>query len=165
MAFLQIISGEAEGQRFEIGQKELTIGRSPENVIALDDASASGRHCKVVRDADRYWVQDVGSTNGTRVNGAPVGKVRLSPKDIIKIGETEILFDGEDVETEESEARPDATIRMGVPQRAGLAGKNGSPAFEARHNHKVLWMVLGGIAVAVALGAVGYWFLRSLLGG
>lgn len=69
-----------------------TIGRDSGNTIVLADDSASLKHCRVDRDGDRYYIVDLGSTNKTWLNGAPVERALLKNKDEIKVGETTMVF-------------------------------------------------------------------------
>jgi hypothetical protein len=82
------------GKTFEAGPVPTTIGRSGDNVIALDgDDYASGRHARVESGLDGTWVIDLGSTNGTFVNGERLdGRRRLHRGDAIRIGQTELRF-------------------------------------------------------------------------
>jgi hypothetical protein len=71
----------------------LTIGRRSDNDIALLDLEVSRRHARIDYVAPRYYLSDLGSTNGTRVNGRPVdGRQPLHPGDIIEVGSTRLRF-------------------------------------------------------------------------
>ena len=80
------------GREFELGVAPITVGRSGENAIALDaDEYASARHARIEPLRDGVWLVDLGSTNGTYVNGRQVdGRERLHEGDVIRIGETEL---------------------------------------------------------------------------
>jgi pSer/pThr/pTyr-binding forkhead associated (FHA) protein len=67
------------------------IGRGAENAVRLDiDDYASSRHALIDPRTDGIWVEDVGSTNGTFVNGAQIGDARLvRPGDVIRIGQSD----------------------------------------------------------------------------
>jgi pSer/pThr/pTyr-binding forkhead associated (FHA) protein len=80
------------GKSFDLGSAPLTIGRAPENTIALPaDEYASARHARIEPLRDGFWVVDLGSTNGTAVNGRTVnGRERLQEGDVIRVGETEM---------------------------------------------------------------------------
>jgi pSer/pThr/pTyr-binding forkhead associated (FHA) protein len=73
----------------------VTIGRSSENDMALDgDEFASARHARVQPKRDGVWVEDIGSTNGTFVNGSKLERPRkLAPGDVIRVGETDLRFE------------------------------------------------------------------------
>ncbi len=71
-----------------------TIGRSARSDVCIPDAFASRLHAEVRKEGDSYWLQDLGSANGTRYNGIPVKtSVPLSSGGEIQIGETSIIFD------------------------------------------------------------------------
>ncbi len=75
-----------------------TIGRSARSDVCIPDAFASRLHAEVRKEGDSYWLQDLGSANGTRYNGIPVkSSTPLSSGGEIQIGETTIIFDDEKV--------------------------------------------------------------------
>jgi pSer/pThr/pTyr-binding forkhead associated (FHA) protein len=84
-----------EGARFELDAKALTVGRGSPNDIRLDaDEFASSRHARIEPRRDGVWVEDVGSTNGTYVNGARLDRPKkLTPGDVVRIGETDLRFE------------------------------------------------------------------------
>jgi hypothetical protein len=73
----------------------VTIGRSTDNDLALQaDEFASTHHARVEPRRDGVWIEDVGSTNGTFVNGSKLKRPRrLDPGDIIRVGETDFRFE------------------------------------------------------------------------
>ena len=92
-----VLSEQLRGRMFELNQDEITIGRSDERTICLKDPTVSTLHCKVTRSGDKFIIADAGSTNGTKVNGAPLtGEYELQNGDIVRIGAFELLYDTED---------------------------------------------------------------------
>jgi FHA domain-containing protein len=83
------------GAEWELDSMQLTIGRGPENDIALgDDEFASARHARVEPRRDGVWVHDLGSTNGTFVNGAQLDRPRkLARGDVLRVGETDFRYE------------------------------------------------------------------------
>jgi hypothetical protein len=83
------------GQAFEAGPVPATIGRSDDNRIALaGDDFASGHHARVESARDGVWVIDLGSTNGTFVNGERIdGRHRLREGDVVQVGDTELRLE------------------------------------------------------------------------
>jgi pSer/pThr/pTyr-binding forkhead associated (FHA) protein len=83
------------GRTFDAGPVPLTIGRSGENTISLDgDEFASGHHARIESQRDGVWLLDLGSTNGTFVNGERVeGRQQLHRGDLVQIGDTELRFE------------------------------------------------------------------------
>ena len=83
------------GEEYELDSTALTVGRSGENDIAIDaDEFASARHVRIEPRRDGVWVHDLGSTNGTHVNGVRIDRPRkLVTGDVIRVGETELRFE------------------------------------------------------------------------
>lgn len=82
----------ADGERIVLGPEPLTIGRLPESAVVITDPNASRRHAEIRRAGNDVVVVDLGSTNGTRVNGATVKERKLADGDEIVIGTTVIRF-------------------------------------------------------------------------
>jgi len=169
MANVTITTGPAAGREIEIGQDETIIGRARDCHICIADQAASSHHCAIIREGDEYWIRDLGSTNGTRLNGEMVVSSRLKPGDAVMAGSTEIQFSGDDVLVDESVlAKPPISAPVPtVVMSSGLAGvrtapMGAAPAFAARRTPKWRWMALS-VLVLVALVALAYWFLRGLL--
>lgn len=70
--------------------KIITVGRSSENDIVINDSYASRSHCEFIQDdSGNYWISDLNSRNGTFVNGHAIrGKVSINSADIVRIGNT-----------------------------------------------------------------------------
>lgn len=83
------------GEDFELNSAQLTIGRGNQNDIAIStDEYASARHARFEPRQDGVWVQDLGSTNGTYLNGTRLDRPRrLSRGDIVRIGETDLRYE------------------------------------------------------------------------
>jgi hypothetical protein len=84
---LVVHAGPLAGKGFPITGNILTFGRDSDNDIVLDDTQVSRNHARLIRQGDEVIMEDLGSTNGTLVNGKPiVGQHVLQPADIISIG-------------------------------------------------------------------------------
>jgi pSer/pThr/pTyr-binding forkhead associated (FHA) protein len=81
------------GEPYALGERALVIGRAQECDITLDDPSVSRRHAEVRIEGDGFAITDLGSTNGTQLNGQRVQTARLAPGDRISIGQTELRFE------------------------------------------------------------------------
>ncbi|HXQ18390.1 MAG TPA: DUF3662 and FHA domain-containing protein [Acidimicrobiales bacterium] len=82
-----------DGTQVNIESEPVVIGRLPECSVPLGDANVSRRHAEVRRIGEKFVVSDLGSTNGTRVNGVPVREHFLSSGDEITIGSTTLAFE------------------------------------------------------------------------
>ncbi len=93
MAFLTLAQGVEPGKRFDLANAESVIGRSGDCAIALDVAAVSRRHAVVHAEDGRFFVEDLGSRNGTLVNGQKiVGKTPLRDGDRILVCDQEFSF-------------------------------------------------------------------------
>jgi hypothetical protein len=83
------------GEEYELSAAPLTIGRGGQNDVQIEaDEFASARHVRIEPRRDGVWVNDLGSTNGTFVNGVRVDRPRkLANGDIVRAGETELRFE------------------------------------------------------------------------
>jgi hypothetical protein len=84
-----------EGEDFDLDSAQLTIGRGRQNDIPIaTDEYASARHARFEPRQDGVWVQDLGSTNGTYLNGTRLDRPRrLTQGDIVRVGETDLRFE------------------------------------------------------------------------
>src|SRR5581483_589221 len=84
-----------EGDVVTLDAHPLTIGRGPTNDVSLPgDDYASTRHARIEPRRDGIWVEDIGSTNGTFVNGIRLRRERrLAPGDVVRVGETDMRFE------------------------------------------------------------------------
>jgi len=82
----------ASGERLEVGTTPVTVGRAPENAVSLPaDEYSSAHHARIELLRDGLWILDLGSTNGTFVNGTQIdGRSRLRTGDAVRIGDTRL---------------------------------------------------------------------------
>ena len=96
------IGGPLKGTTFPLPHGEASIGRDSSNQLWVADPALSRRHCLVAADDERFSIRDLGSRNGTLVNGVPVVQQQIRHGDQIYIGDSVLVF-----LVEESEARFD----------------------------------------------------------
>ena len=78
---------------FPLMDDESTIGRDSSNKIAIQDGSISSNHAKITRTNDGFFIEDVGSRNGTFVNGEKASqKVKLNDNDVVRLGKVILTF-------------------------------------------------------------------------
>lgn len=96
MARLIFTNQQGDIEKVELSRLRTTIGRSARSDVCIPDAFASRLHAEVRLEGDMYWLQDLGSANGTRYNGVAVKTaVPLTNGGEIQIGETRITFDSQ----------------------------------------------------------------------
>jgi pSer/pThr/pTyr-binding forkhead associated (FHA) protein len=92
---LHILNGGFEGMSYDLDDREVMIGRNPTTNITLLDEGISREHALVLFDEDEsvYMIEDLASTNGTKLNGKRVRSAALSEGDEIQIGQTLFRFE------------------------------------------------------------------------
>jgi hypothetical protein len=83
---------DINGKRYPITRSRTVIGRGTDADVTVDDTSISRKHVEVLWDGKRGQVNDLGSTNGSLLNGERVAKAPLEPESVIDIGRTRIVF-------------------------------------------------------------------------
>jgi len=92
-ALLLVKRGPNAGSTFLLDQDATTVGRSTDGDVFLDDVTVSRKHAIFERRADGAWfVRDVGSLNGTYVNGEQVDETKLASGDEVQIGRFKLTF-------------------------------------------------------------------------
>ncbi|WP_430591841.1 FhaA domain-containing protein [Humidisolicoccus flavus] len=83
---------DIKGNRYALKRGRTVLGRGSESDIVVDDSGASRVHAEILWDGSRAQAKDLGSTNGTLLNGKPLKKALLEPDSIIDIGNTRIVY-------------------------------------------------------------------------
>jgi DNA-binding NtrC family response regulator len=86
-----VLSGLAKGTTRPVGLR-MTIGKAPTNDLVLADDTVSRNHCELHRTSEGIHVKDLGSTNGTRIDGTRVQDALLGPGSVLRVGEVEIAL-------------------------------------------------------------------------
>lgn len=91
-AYLVILEGTEEKDRFDITESPVFIGRDKGMDIHLDDTSVSREHAVLFFYDNRFYIRDLKSTNGTLVNGKRIEQIALNYKDLIQLGKCSLRF-------------------------------------------------------------------------
>jgi len=92
LAELKIDGGPDAGHTFRVGAQPLRVGRAPDNELILRDPATSGHHARLELRGTQFFIVDLGSTNGTLVNGEPIQEKDLHQSDRITIGQNSVTF-------------------------------------------------------------------------
>src|SRR6266508_830160 len=105
-------------------KERTTIGRKPHNDIQIDNLAVSGEHAVIVTILQDSFLEDLGSTNGTVVNGQPIKKHFLQNNDIIELGKYKLKYVNEAVAGQAKAADFEKTmvLRAGWPRSGGPSG-------------------------------------------
>ncbi len=165
MAKLILLAG-GQSTPYEITQDETVLGRHPECTVVVDSNMVSRKHAKVIRQGDEFFVEDMGSGNGTTVNGQRIaGRTRLAHDDRVKLGPVLFRFDcpgpTDSNKLAKTAVMPD---RGGVQAAPAYVPPPPAPAADFRVDidadednatATVLGSVGGGVARAGGLGGFG----------
>ncbi|OGA55767.1 MAG: hypothetical protein A3G81_19605 [Betaproteobacteria bacterium RIFCSPLOWO2_12_FULL_65_14] len=122
-----------------LAKERTTIGRKPHNDIQIDNLAVSGEHAVIVTILNDSFLEDLGSTNGTVVNGNPIKKHFLQNNDIIELGKYKLKFVGESAPAAAEKAdfektmvlRPSAMKAAAEQAKAMAAGAGGAGGAQA----------------------------------
>ena len=117
---VRLVVTDSAGAKKEYSiSKEMVIGRNKENDVRIKEEKASRRHCRLRPDGNRVLLEDLESSNGTRVNGQKIKNYVLKHGDKITIGKTQIVFEDEDQQLDRTMALP--SIDHVLPDEAAPA--------------------------------------------
>jgi pSer/pThr/pTyr-binding forkhead associated (FHA) protein len=115
-AGIRVMLADGAGEFIPLRANLLTIGRTPDNHLALPDSQVSHHHARITRQPEGFVIYDLDSTNGTFVNGQRVTRQLLRGGDDIQIGQTRLIFQVPGV----APSPPERAPRRPLPARAGL---------------------------------------------
>jgi tetratricopeptide (TPR) repeat protein len=135
-AKLVCVAGPCSGMEFPLaGEEELVIGRAADNPISIPDTSVSRRHLGVRKLGNGWVAQDLGSGNGTLINGAPPSDGQaLRNGDVLTLGDTELSFVDLDTQTDKRAAPrmsgsiPARRATTGAPDVRARLRRQGAPS-------------------------------------
>ncbi len=165
------ISVDYKGKAFDLEDDEISVGRTDENVITLNNSSISGSHCKLTKQGPNYLLTDLGSTNGTRVNGQPITETVLQDRDIIHFGSLEFVYadqkpDNDDYDSLRTQIIMPPQVQVSdEPVHRPDTFSSISPFASPKKESKGNWYILISIIGVLALACVGLLFYILFAGG
>src|ERR1700730_1221177 len=137
MAEISIDTGDGSRERFPLASERVTIGRSRDSDIFLPDQWLSRHHAEVLHKDASFFLHDLGSKNGTLLNGEPVhGDRRLRHGDVITLGEHVLTFSIEEVD--EDSQPPEGTRIFSARERSDIQTKPSIDPEELQRQNRVL---------------------------
>src|SRR5690606_38229401 len=130
---LEVLDGDQAGTVVELGEARVGIGRRSDNELVLSDEKCSGHHAEIVFEDGRHVLRDLGSTNGTTLDGRRVQEVVLSPRDVVLLGRVRVCYRAADDAPAADGSFDD--FRMGHVDAARLARSG-------RRRGSLVWMLL-----------------------
>ena len=92
MARLVVNPGSSAAWEIQLGPGLISLGRAPDNAVQLADPSVSGSHCRIIIEDGQAVIKDLGSSNGTYLNGMRIQESALEPGQTIRLGNLEMVF-------------------------------------------------------------------------
>jgi len=141
---LEILDGDRAGEVVAIPDRPLRIGRKPGNDLVLADEKTSGSHAEIVLEGDRCILRDLGSTNGTLLDGKRVTELLLTPGDVVTFGRWRVAF------------REEGASAVGVAEGGAVALRTLDRSRLGKGSRSTAIL---GLALVAGLGAGGYLWL------
>ena len=149
-------------KEYTLTKERTTIGRKPHNDVQIDNLAVSGDHAVIVTILNDSFLEDLGSTNGTLVNGQPIKKHFLQNSDVIELGKYKLKYLTEQTGQPKADfektmvLRPGALQAMGQPPSAAPAGaareSSAAPAGAVRESSPAAAQPARSLADAAAPG-------------
>jgi pSer/pThr/pTyr-binding forkhead associated (FHA) protein len=167
LASLLVRNGAMKGRRLPVKVPVVNIGRAEFNDVVIGDPSVSTSHAKLQRRDDVWVLTDLGSTNGTFVEGEPLtGELAIVAGSTIRFGEVSVLFEPLDVSVPVRRSSGTQVVSAMLPARDEAPAAEPAPVARARRPIRAstprpsgppAWLIA---AVIVVLGAAAYFILR-----
>lgn len=116
------LNGVVQGE-YQLDKERITVGRKPDNDIQIDNLAVSGKHALIITILDDSFLEDLGSTNGTYVNGKLIKKYALKNGDVITIGKHELKYINEHATADDDEFEKTMIIKPGSASAAVAAAQ------------------------------------------
>ena len=164
MAKLVVLSAGMTGRSHELKIDKTTIGRVEDNTFQIAEPSVSSHHCEILLRGSDVVVRDLGSTNGTFINGEKVTESTLKAGQILRLGQIEMRLETETAAPAPKKVDQTVVMQRGVSltelEQGGRAGgfDTTSAGFSRKDNkgNKIFWIAVGafGFVIIVLLAYV-----------
>ena len=145
------LNGVSQGE-YPLNKERISIGRKPDNEIQVDNLAVSGKHALVITILDDSFLEDLGSANGTYVNGKLIKKHALRDGDVVGIGKHELKYVNEHATADDEDFEKTMIIRPGSASAAVAAAKAAEDAGAAAAED-VKEVTTGGTPVAAPVSS------------
>jgi len=177
MAKLVILNQGMTGRTFEVNVDRTTVGRVEDNTFQVADPSVSSHHAEILLRGPELLVRDLGSTNGTFINGEKISEAVLRPGQVLRLGQVELkIDDGTPAPVAPAPVaaspRKQADATMVMPRGVKLTDLEQSGArpasfdtnssFSKKTNKVNKYFIIGGIVVGVVIvGLIIYALMQA----
>lgn len=166
MAQFQFVmrSGPTPGVVFPLEGEQLTIGRDSSNGVAINDAEVSRKHSRLTFQGGKYVIDDLGSTNGTFVNGQRLaGPVVLKAGDVVSLGEQIVLmYDAISADSGATVAVSRKAVQQSAPPVQSYApppqqAYSAPPVASGKRNNTPIFIGVGALLFICMCGGFFWW--------
>jgi pSer/pThr/pTyr-binding forkhead associated (FHA) protein len=159
MARLVVLSEGFTGLSHELQAEKTSIGRVPEdNTFTIAEPSVSSHHCEILKKGEEFHVKDLGSTNGTFINGDQVTQAALKPGQILRLGQVELRLETGAAGPAKKPLDKTMVLPQGVKVTDFEKGKptpvDAMGGFAKKSNDTKIWLWVGiglGVVIVVIL--------------
>lgn len=161
-------SGPTPGATYPLEGDQLTIGRDSNNGVVINDSEISRKHARLTFQGGKYVLDDLGSTNGTFVNGQRLaGPVVLKSGDVVSLGEQIVLmFDVLSVDagatvisSRKSAPAPVVPPPAPAPVAAPQPQNYSTPMTPTKKNNLLPILIIAGVLMVICVCAVAVWYI------
>ena len=168
MLKLVVLSQGLTGRSYELKVDKTTVGRVDDNTFPIVEPSVSSHHCEVLLRGNEVLVKDLGSTNGTFINGQKITEGALKPGQILRLGQVEVRLEAD---TPGPTGKKVVDHTMVVPQGVKLNDLEGprtggfdttSKAFSKKTDKANKYFIIFGVIVAVIIVVIMFFVYQSI---
>src|SRR4051794_1068209 len=166
MAKLVLLSAGLTGRTHELKVDKTTVGRVEDNTFQIAEPSVSSHHCELILQGSDILVRDLGSTNGTFINGEKVSESVLKTGQILRLGQIEMRLES-DAAAPASKKALDQTMVMQRGVSLDQLGQGGfdttTKGFSKKDDkaNKIIWIAAGVVGLVI-VGLILYaWAMAS----
>ena len=161
MPKLTVLTEGIEPASFELAKEVTSVGRVQGNDIVLDHQSVSGSHGELVLRGQDVYIRDLGSTNGSYIDGSKVAESPVQPGEVITFGEVQLKLEG---------ARKVQSLNKHLEQGVklgdlGAAPKGPAKGFTKKSDKTGRYFIIAGIVVTIILIGVIFLVVNKFKGG
>ena len=161
MPKLTVLTEGIEPTSFELAKEVTSVGRVQGNDIVLDHQSVSGSHGELVLRGQDVYIRDLGSTNGSYIDGSKVAESPVQPGEVITFGEVQLKLEG---------ARKVQSLNKHLEQGVklgdlGSAPKGPTKGFTKKSDKTGRYFIIAGIVVTIILIGVIFLVVNKFKGG
>jgi hypothetical protein len=170
MAKLVVLSEGMTGQTYELKVDKTTVGRVEDNTFQVAHPSVSSHHCEVLLRGSEVVVKDLGSTNGTFINGQQItNEGLLKPGQILRLGQVDLRLDTGAPAPAKRPVDSTMVIPKGVSieqfQQGPVGGLDTTKGvFTKKRDQTNIYFIVGGVVFAVVIVVVFLWLIQSIHG-